>query len=308
MEFRQLKYFAEVALTCNFTRAAERLHISQPSLSQQIADLESELGVELFKRTKRSVQITEAGKVLNEYTTKIANLIAEAVNETQRAGLREKNSQVLSIGIEQSSSRLSHSCFFDALRYITLKYKGCAIQVNAIKFEEVYRMLDSGEIDVCFLSLGAREALPERYEAVMLEVARIVAVISAKAAEERPGLTLEDVFREFRFCLLDHDERWVNNFRYILSRYGITAKPALFENGGYIQTQIRAGIGTSLGVKDILSSETETEQLRFFELDHPDAVSTTYMIWDRERNHNEIARDFSEYICKYMANDSCQIR
>jgi LysR family transcriptional activator of glutamate synthase operon len=71
MELRQLRYFAAVARREHFTRAAEDLHVAQPGLSQQIAQLEGELHVKLFDRTSRRVRLTDAGATLLETVERI---------------------------------------------------------------------------------------------------------------------------------------------------------------------------------------------------------------------------------------------
>src|SRR3954463_4517449 len=81
MEFHQLRYFVAVAETGNFTRAAERSHVAQPSLSQQIAKLESEVGHKLFHRLGRKAVLTEAGAAFLERARRILFEVENAAKE-----------------------------------------------------------------------------------------------------------------------------------------------------------------------------------------------------------------------------------
>jgi DNA-binding transcriptional LysR family regulator len=89
MELRHLHYFIAVAEELHFSRAAERLHISQPPLSQQIQSLEEELGIKLFERTKRQVHLTEAGKVFLERSYLVLAQLEQVIEVTQQIGRGE---------------------------------------------------------------------------------------------------------------------------------------------------------------------------------------------------------------------------
>lgn len=81
MELRQLNYVIQIALEKNFSRAAEKLHIAQPSLSQQLSKLEQELGVLLFRRTTNSVELTQAGQVFVDKAQAILDAVEQLKQE-----------------------------------------------------------------------------------------------------------------------------------------------------------------------------------------------------------------------------------
>ncbi len=89
MELRHLQYFLVLAEDLNFSRAAERLHIAQPSLSQQIRQLERELETELFDRSARPIRLTNAGQLLLRNASSILNEAEATAVEVRRAGRGE---------------------------------------------------------------------------------------------------------------------------------------------------------------------------------------------------------------------------
>ncbi|WP_312202567.1 LysR family transcriptional regulator [Anaerospora hongkongensis] len=85
MDFRQLKYFLAVAEEGQITKAAQRLHVTQPPLSQQLILLEKELGVQLFERGKKHIRLTEAGNILRNRAEQMMELKKVTLNDLQES-------------------------------------------------------------------------------------------------------------------------------------------------------------------------------------------------------------------------------
>lgn len=102
MDIRQLKYFIAVAEELNFGRAALRLHLSQPPLTRQIQTLEEELGVQLFMRTPKGVELTQAGEALLQDARNIRALVGQAAERAQRVG--KGMAGILNVGVYGASA------------------------------------------------------------------------------------------------------------------------------------------------------------------------------------------------------------
>ncbi len=143
MELRHLRYFVVVAEEQNVTRAAERLHVSQPPLSRQIRDLEEELGVELFRRTAKSLALTEAGKIfLTEARTVL--LQADKAVQTVRAIASGERGQ-LRVGYAPS---LTVELLPRALRLFEAECPGVRVTLHDLSTGECVQRLAVRKIDI----------------------------------------------------------------------------------------------------------------------------------------------------------------
>src|SRR5271163_1664938 len=95
MELRHFRYFIAVAEESSLGRAAHRLHVSQPALSQQISDLEDELGLKLFTRNSRGVELTEAGRVFLIGGRRVLVAAKDAAERAQEAAKGERGRLVI---------------------------------------------------------------------------------------------------------------------------------------------------------------------------------------------------------------------
>jgi DNA-binding transcriptional LysR family regulator len=146
MELRHLLYFIAVAEELHFGRAARRLNISQPPLSTQIRQLEAEIGVRLFERTKRRVEITPPGLIFLEEARKIVGLSEEAVRRTIRAGKGEIGK--LTIGYVGSAN---YSLLPPIVRGFRKRFPQVELALMELNTRHQIEALQDGRIHIGFL-------------------------------------------------------------------------------------------------------------------------------------------------------------
>lgn len=182
MNLEQLRGFAEVAATGHFTRAAERLHLTQPSLSRQILTLEAELGLELFHRVRGNVSLTVAGERLLPIARRMLSDAETARNEmADLAGLRGGRVRL------GATPTLCTSLVADALADYHLAFPGIDIEIMERGSKSLIAALLEGSLDLALIvtsvSSSARAVLD--LETILSE--RLVVVSAADREDPFEG-------------------------------------------------------------------------------------------------------------------------
>jgi DNA-binding transcriptional LysR family regulator len=147
MELRHLRYFVAVAEELNFTRAAERLGISQPPLSSQIRQLEKELGIPLFHRLTRSVELTDAGKLLLEEARVILRQIETAETSVQRRARGETGRLV----VGSAGATYFHPLIPAIIREYGMRYPDIVLAPHASNTSLLVARLHAGQVDIALI-------------------------------------------------------------------------------------------------------------------------------------------------------------
>ncbi len=200
MDLRQLRYFIEVAEHLNFTEAAKHLYIAQSAVSQQIADLEKKLGVQLFIRNKRSVQLTNAGSVLLKEAIQLINKSEEAIKKTRQAELGIIGN--LSIGFLGYTEKIF-------LPYLIRRFRGnypqIDLHIDQYNHGMLIEALNIGELDIGFtLGFGVDKISGLERKNIFTEKLSVVMYRDHPLAD-KSSIKISDLADE-RFIVLNRQE------------------------------------------------------------------------------------------------------
>jgi DNA-binding transcriptional LysR family regulator len=245
VELRHLRYFVAVAEELHFGKAAQRMHVVQPALSQQIQRLERELGVRLLARTKRRVSLTEPGRVFLEEARRTLAGARKAIDAARGAAAGESGR--LRVGYVDGAIYMSLP---EILRSYRERYPGVSLQITELEREEQLEAFDRDELDVGFFAYREGEGdfghegvaahplvvvLPDTHAAAGRKRVRL------ETLSEDPWVLFPDRFRS-RYLELVHEACATAGFR-----------PRVVQEAGKMNT-LAALVGAGLGVT-LLPSE-----------------------------------------------------
>jgi LysR family hydrogen peroxide-inducible transcriptional activator len=239
MELHQLRYFCAVAETGSFSRAAERSHVSQPSLSQQILKLEDELGARLFDRLGRSIRLTDVGKAFLPRARGVLRELEAARGDA--VDRKDTLSGTIAVGVIPTiAPYLLPPCL--------ASYSRKCPQVQLTVVEEItpvlLERLRAGSIDVAILALPIRG---HEFEVLPLLTERLFAALPAKhRLSTRRSLSLKDL-RSEPFLLLRDGHCFRDTAVAACDRARLHPQ-IVFESGQFssLLSMVGAGMGVSI--------------------------------------------------------------
>lgn len=282
MEFRVLNYFLAVAREENITKAAEMLHVTQPTLSKQLMDLEDEIGKKLFIRGNRKITLTEEGVLLQKRAEEIVDLVSKTEKE-----------------LEQSDDTISGDIFIGAGE--TNGFRWLLNIANKIKKEHpnVHYHISSGDvIDVLYnldkgiidFALVFGNVDSHKYDCVMLPPKDTWGVLMRKDSElaDKAFISPEDLYDKplivSRQAL--KKQEFANLFGKHYKKLNIVGTHNLIYNASLM---VDEGFGYAITFDKIIN--TENTNLKFIPF-QPAVTADMYLIWKKNQIFSKASEKF----------------
>ena len=290
IELRHLRYFIAVAEELHFGRAAARLNISQPPLSQQIQILEQQVGARLLARTNRSVSLTAAGKQFLADSRQVLSLVNDAAARAERLHLGETGE--LRLGFTSSApfiSAVSHT-----LSTFRRHYPDVHIQTREINTREQIVPLNEGSLD---LGLMRNTQLPDTlaWEVILREP--LMAMIPRDhPLAAQPSVTLAELAQEpFVFFDPHVGTGLYDDILGLMRRYGLS--PVITQEVGEAMTIIGL-VAAGLGVSILPASfkRVQLSEMRWVAIAEEDAVSEMWLVWPKHHELSNAAQRFKKQL------------
>jgi len=255
MDLHQLRVFQAAIQTGGFTRAAEQLHLSQSTVSQHIKLLEEDLGCPLFLRVGKRVLVTEAGRVLLEYTERIFRDLKNAEMAVKEMNALKRGTVRLGVGPTTLTYRLP-----PVLRDYIHRFPQIELIVLSGNTEFLLGALRSQNLDLAIVMSTAPQP---GLNVTALGREELVIVLNAKHPLARHRTLAPPDLATLRFILYEKNTAMQNLIDRYFECLGIVAHIAMeVENNEAIKSLVRAGLGASILPLCAVAGEPPDSQLK----------------------------------------------
>lgn len=286
IELRHLRYFVAVAEELHFGRAAARLNISQPPLSQQIQILEQQVGARLLARTNRSVALTAAGRQFLADSRQILGLVNEAAARAER--LHQGEAGELRIGFTSSAPFIK--AVSDTLFGFRLEFPDVHMQTREMNTREQIAPLSEGALD---MGLLRNTLLPDTLNREVILHEPLMAMIPREHhLAQKPVVTLVELAKEpFVFFDPHVGTGLYDDILGLMRRYNLT--PVITQEVGEAMTIIGL-VAAGLGVSILPASfkRVQIEEMCWIPIAEADAVSEMWLVWPKHHEQSHAAQRF----------------
>lgn len=279
MEIRVLRYFLEAAREGNITKAAGRLHISQPTLSRQLKELEEELGKKLFIRSNYSIKLTDEGMLLRKRAEDILDMVDKTTDEFK--SLDDINGGDIHIGCAESDNI---KYFSRIMKKIQEKYPRIRCHFYSSGTDAVNERIERGLLDFAII---VQEVDLSKYNYLKIPSSDTWGLLMRKDSPlaQKPFIQPEDLLDRPLICsrqsMTEEMQKWLGE---MLDKLNIVATYDLLFNASVM---VREGLGYALGFDNIIYTGQESP-LCFRPL-NPALKSPMYIIWKKYQVFTPVA-------------------
>lgn len=286
MELRVINYFLAVAREQNISKAAESLHLTQPTLSRQIKDLEDELGKKLFDRDTRKLSLTEDGILFRKRAEEIMSLVNKTKEELEEANGYISGDVYIGTGETEAISIIANICKKIQKDYPNIKYNFISDDAS-----DVLEKLDKGLIDFGIL-LGDIDKT--KYNYLKLPAVNKFGLLVKKNSPlaKKNYITFEDIKNE---PLIISRQSFLNDSKKIFKEHfnnlNIIATYNLIYNASIL---VKNGIGSAITIDKLINVSGDSD-LSFIPLKDTDLIDI-YIIWKKYQIFSKPSDIFLKYI------------
>ncbi|EOS60268.1 hypothetical protein C815_01556 [Firmicutes bacterium M10-2] len=291
MELRVLRYFLTVAQEGNISAAAQTLHLTQPTLSRQLHDLEIELGVTLFLRGKREITLTEEGILFQERAQEIVELADKVSQEFKYA--KEQLSGMISIGCVES---MGSALLAKMMTAFHKKYPLIKFELYNNFTDEIKTRLDHGLLDIGLLMEPTNFEKFSFVRFPTLEKWGVTVPVDDPLAKyeyvQPQDLENKPLLFPVRTAVRHEILGWFGKEEHELN---IVCYEALFSNSMYL---VEEGMGYAIGLEGCVGS-IQNPNLKFVPF-YPVKSTYSVLVWKKHRTESLCVKTFIDFCVDYL--------